>query len=56
MSKQGIRKVAKIFEDMQQLRIELLKNNTDKQDLLLAHMLEEGKETMKDILCSITGE
>jgi len=43
MSKQGVKAVAQIFSDMQQLRIKLL--GGDNQDILLAQSV---LETMKD--------
>ena len=56
MSKQGILKVAKIFSDMQQLRIELLGDADDKDDIMLSQMLETGKEAMKQKFIEITAK
>ena len=52
MSYEGQRKVAAIFSQMQQLRIELL--GGDKQDILLGQMLEKGKDAMKDTFLKAT--
>ena len=54
MSKQGINKVAKILYDMQEVTIELLKDNDDKQDVYLAQMLEIGKNNMKHKFAKLT--
>lgn len=54
MSTKGIKKVAKIFSDMQQLRGELLKDINDKQNIRLGQMLETGKDAMKKIFIEIT--
>ena len=54
MSKSGIKKVAKLFSNMQQLRVELLRSNCDRQDIMLSHMLMDGNDAMKDQFCKIT--
>jgi hypothetical protein len=54
MSKQGIKDVAKIFSDMQELRIKLL--GSDNQDIMLSAMLEDMKETAKDDFAKITNQ
>ena len=46
MSYRGIKKVAEILSQMQDLRIQLL--DSDKQDILLGQLLETAKETIKD--------
>jgi len=48
MSKQGVKKVAKILSDMQQLRVVLLKDITDHQDVLLGQLLETSKDCIKE--------
>ena len=58
MSKKGIKLAASVFSNMQETRGRLLemsvKGEVDKQDLLLAQMLEKGKEAMKDDFAYIT--
>jgi hypothetical protein len=61
MSKKGIQLVAKLFADMQALRIELLGmgelqiDKADKHaDFLLAQMIENGKDAMSDDFMQIT--
>jgi hypothetical protein len=52
MSRQGVIRVAKIFSEMQEVRINLL--DGDKQDIELGQLLERGKEVMKGDFCKIT--
>lgn len=57
MSQEGLHKVAKIFSQMQTVRIELLRMGAkanDHQDILLGQMIEEGKEAMKIKFCKLT--
>jgi len=59
MSKKGIKMVAKIFSDMQETRGQLLQMATqiqpvDKQDILLAHLLEHMKDKGKNKFSIIT--
>ena len=61
MSERGVQLAASVFAAMQNARIELLSFNLGetmataeaKQDILLAHMLEAGKDAMKDRFCAI---
>jgi hypothetical protein len=57
MSQLGVRKAVKLFETMQNLREELMRMGTAsnivhtpeaKQDILLSHMVDSGKDAMKD--------
>jgi hypothetical protein len=54
MSAIGLQKCASIFQQMQLLRIELQKDPSDHQNVLLAQMLDEGKDAMKDSFCQCT--
>ena len=54
MSREGLNKVAKIFSDMQQLRIKLLENVEDKQNIRLGQLLETGLNSMKEKFTLIT--
>ncbi|KKN83557.1 hypothetical protein LCGC14_0297960 [marine sediment metagenome] len=57
MSKKGIQIAADIFAGMQQARYELFELGTqehDNRDILLAQMLEKGKDAMKWDFCKIT--
>lgn len=54
MSLRGIEKVADIFTQMQQLRIWLLKNVSDTENVQLGQMLERGKDAMKREFAEIT--
>lgn len=47
MSKQGLKFVSNILFKMQELRIELLRDKRDTQDLLLGRCLEDGKDAMQ---------
>ena len=54
MSKKGVKKVAKIFSDMQELRVFLLSDIKDHENLRLGQMLEKGKDSMKGDFIKIT--
>jgi len=54
MSRKGMEKVAKIFSDMQETRIELL--GGDNQDIMLSAMLEDMKETASNDFEKITNQ
>jgi hypothetical protein len=59
MSKEGIKKVAQIFSDMQETRIDLLKNGleqekVDQQDLYLASLLLRMNDFAKDDFSTLT--
>lgn len=57
MSLDGIKKAAKIFEMMQEVRIELLgmgSKNNDHQDIYLAQMLSDGNDAMKKRFSQLT--
>lgn len=59
MSLEGIKKVAEVFGVMQQTREELMREATakkpiDRQDLMLAQLLETGKDSMKWRFCELT--
>ncbi len=57
MSKRGILKAANIFEKMEETRNDLLwigTNNNDRQDILLAQMLEDGEEAMEEKFNELT--
>lgn len=57
MSQQGITLAAKMFSDMQQLRLKLIQMGCDdgkaktpegKQDILLGHLFEKANDAVKD--------
>lgn len=52
MSHNGIRIAAAAFASMQDARMQLTLNG-DTQDLLLARMLENGNDAMKDRFCEL---
>ena len=61
MSKKGIDLVAKLFSEMQSVRMELFRMGAEKAktpdgkaDILLAHMLSDGNDAMKDAFMQIT--
>ena len=54
MSKRGLKFVSNILFKMQELRIELLRDKSDNQDLLLARCLEDGKDAMQDCFIKAT--
>lgn len=60
MSREGINMVAKVFSNMQETREQLLRHCKkadgllDKQDVLLAQLLETGKDSMKERFAKIT--
>lgn len=59
MSLEGIKKVAGVFSSMQSIREELMRDSLkkkpiDKQDLMLAQLLETGKDAMKHRFAKIT--
>jgi hypothetical protein len=59
MSKKGLEQVAKVFSLMQETRQDLIKmgmekDPVDRQDLVLATMLEEMKDFSKDTFSKIT--
>jgi hypothetical protein len=55
MSKKGVKQVANIFSQMQELRIELLSSKS-KQDIKLAQLLESMKDAGKQRFSEITLE
>lgn len=57
MSQKGIKKAAKIFSQMQEVRSELIamgSKKNDHQDILLGQMLENGKDAMKETFEKLT--
>lgn len=56
MSKQGLQKFAKILSDMQTIRLKLLEDPKEHQDLRLGQLLEKMKEFVKEEFCKITFE
>ena len=57
MSDKGIDLAAKVFRVMQETRNELMKigvKSNDHTDILLAQMLENGKDAMKDRFIKLT--
>jgi len=59
MSKEGIKRAAQAFSDLQQARGDLMKMATekdpvDKIDLALAQLMDRGKDAMKDRFGELT--
>ena len=56
MSYCGVSLVARLLSEMQELRIVLLEDPKEHQDMKLAQVLEEGKEVMANKFATIAAE